>query len=767
MKLPPSNISPRATDHRWGATLDEWAWAEYQFGQDLLPAVGDPTFTGARSERIQHLDSLAKTPSFIGGNGVAYGISKWTAHIATPDHTRRWKSDPALNILLITRNVRAIDIDVDDAEIANKLEHYICTMLGVKLPVRYRDNSGKRTLLLKLDPHTVIKKRVIHTEWGAIEFLADGQQTALFGTHSSGERFKHRGFESGIPTVAQSLMAQAWDELRKQFDPTAKPLIINGEQIGDYTLRNGGVLKNDPLLQYLYDEGLVQTVEQSGIVHVVCPNAAQHTSDSVGSSSYFPPGLGGKDRPGFKCLHSHCQHIDTKLFSKLIGYEQKELVENFGQNLEPHPAVAVQQKMESLPAEAPLDKRQAIALAVSNGRDLASTLNLEMNAKGTAYAKTVANLVRVMSCPQIADLRFDTFKQVCHVRIGGQGQYQKLTDHVVGHVRLVIETMTGLTYSHEEVSRQLSLTADLNSYDSGVEWVEQQKWDGVQRLKFFARDILKTEESEYGEAFGEYLFAALAGRILSPGAKSDIMPVLVSPKQGTGKSSLVSQLAPFADWFGTGDFTQDDDDIYRSIRGKNVIELPELRGLMGREAAHTKALLTQDVDSWTPKYMEHSIEVPRRCLFIGTDNRNRFLTDPTGNRRFAPIKVARTAEFIDWPTYVENRNQYYAEAAAMLAESRTVAAGIEKCSTRLRKLAAPHVADATVLDPWYPTISQFIYAQRPGTEVSLMALNNHMFNSGVGALDNAKAWRFRNVMTTMKLEEVAPDVWRTPTTFVL
>lgn len=755
------------TPHRYGATIDEWTWAEYQFGQDILPAVGNPFLIQRRSERLQHLNSLAKTPSFIGSNGVCYGVSKWTAHIATPETTRKWKTDPSLNVLLITRNVRAIDIDIADQDIADKFEHQICSMLGQRLPVRYRDGTGKRTMLLRLDPHTIIRKRVVHTQWGAIEFLADGQQTAVFGTHPDGSRFKHRGFETGIPTVGQSLMANVWDELRKNFDPNAKPLIVEGEQLGEYVLRNGGALKDDPILQHLYDEGLVQAVEASGIVHVRCPNEAQHTSSSVGSTSYFPPGLGNKQLPGFRCLHSHCEHISTSIFLKLIGYEQKEISETFGQNLEPHPIVLVQQKLEAMPVETKLDAREALVEMVGIGRQMAPALDLELTAKGNAYTKTISNLVRVLSCPQIVDMQIDKFKMTTHVRLGGRGAYEKMSDDVVSRVRFAVEGILRVTYSHEEISRQMAMIGGFDEFDSAQQWLSQQQWDGVERLKHFAADILKANAGEYGEVLGEYLFCALAGRILSPGAKCDIMPVLVSQKQGTGKSTLVSELPPFADWFGTADFTVQDDDIYRSIRGKNVLELPELRGLTGRDAAGTKALLTQSVDSWTPKYLEHSIDVPRRCLFIGTDNRNRFLTDPTGNRRFAPIKVARTAEFIDWPAYIEHRNQYYAEAAAILAKHRTPDAGIENFASKLRKLAAPYVADATVLDPWYPAVRDFVYMQRPGTHISLVAVHNALFNSGVGAIDTGKAWRIRGIMTTLKLEEVDGDVWQAPTGFVL
>lgn len=760
---------------RLGATPQEWQWAAYQAGPDLIPAyLGHPDHPA--TERLQELAAKAKvkgdvypwakTPSRLTGNGSAAGFGQWTSFTATQADVDQWALEPDYNILLQTRNIRALDIDVPDQGIADSLEQMICATLGVALPVRFRPGTGKRTLLLRLTPNEYISKRVIHTAAGAIEFLANGQQTVLFGRHPSGSRFEHRNLEAGIPTVALEAMAGLWDTLRTAYDQKAQPLLITGERQGEYLARHAGQAQADPVLDYLADEGWVNGYETNGTANVRCPNDAEH-SDGGGANatSWLPAGLGGKERGAFRCLHAHCMHIKTSMFLDMVGYRDKEIDDNFGgTTLQQHPVAVAQAHTQVALAAAPggkLHGSAALQLLTDNGKGLTPTMELEQGKVGPK--KTLGNLVKLLQAgSQFLDVQYDTFKAVAQIRTAGQNEYLPLDDNVVGTVRLAAEGVLGHTYGHDEISRHLSLLADYNKFDSAIAWLNKQQWDGVKRIGRFAQDILKAPASEYATALGMYLFVALAGRVLDPGCKADIAPVLLSPKQGTGKSSLVEALAPYHEWFGQVDLTKEDDDVYRALKGKVVIELPELRGLMGRDAAATKALLTQQVDRWVPKYREFEVEVPRRCLFVGTDNRNRFLSDPTGNRRWAPIQVARTAEFIDWPTYQTQREQHWAEARHMCQEFDTPGKAVEHYSTALRKLAGPAIADATILDAWHSAVDQFVRQQRPGTHVSLAAIFGHLFGAGLSAMDYSRVNRLRGIMTVLKAEELHPDVWRVP-----
>lgn len=767
---------------RIGATEEQWRWASYTFGADLLPAYLGPRTTPA-TDRLRELASKnesphpwAKTPSRLSGSGKASGIAQWTSYRCTAAEVDQWMLEPDYNILLQTRTTRAIDIDIEDPTVADALEAMINGTLGVKLPVRYRQNNAKRTLLVRVTPVEYIGKRVVHTAIGAIEFLATGQQTVLCGLHPSGARFEHRNFENGIPEVTLEAMSSLWDTLRAAYEPNAKPMIIPGEKQGEYTARLAGQTKEDPVLSWLESEGLVTGYETNGTANVTCPNEAQHSAGGgANSTSWLPAGLGGKERGAFRCLHSHCTHITTPVFLEMAGYRNKEIDDNFGgATLLPNPVAQVAQMVEqnySAFGAIPLPSQQvgttpaqvpAQEMMVMAGRAMAPVIGFDVDKKGFPI-KSLNNLMRLLKFGNgFLEARYDEFKDETSVRLGGESVWQVLGDNIVTDVQLAAEAVLGFTPSKEDVSRHIALIASRNKFDSAKDHVNRLQWDGVPRIDRFAQDILRALPGEYGVALGRYLFVAMVGRVLEPGCKADIAPVLLSPRQGTGKSSLVEALSPFHDWFGQVDLTKDDDDVYRAIKGKVVIELPELRGLMGRDAQSTKALMTQQVDSWTPKYREFSVSVPRRAVFVGTDNRKRFLTDPSGNRRWAPIRVAMTATFIDWPKFEAERDQYWAEARALVEQFSTAAKAVEQFSTALRNLAGDAVADATVLDAWHSHVEAFVEGQDTGTRVSMLAIFGHLFNSGLSSMDHARVSRIRNIMTVLKIEEVETDTWLVP-----
>lgn len=74
------------------------------------------------------------------------------------------------------------------------------------------------------------------------------------------------------------------------------------------------------------------------------------------------------------------------------------------------------------------------------------------------------------------------------------------------------------------------------------------------------------------------------------------------------------------------------------MRGKWVCELSELAGMGRRETETVKAAITRQVDTYRPPYARRAVDVPRRAVFVGTMNRDDFLQDGTGGRRFLPFR---------------------------------------------------------------------------------------------------------------------------------
>jgi len=177
---------------RYGATPEEWDHFSKVLGltEDLLPVVSNPK---AVLSSKSSLTSLGKTPSLYNEHRQVVGIQKWPDHVATSEDIARWSAEPDYGICIITRNIRALDVDVEDPQSAEAIRGVLREM-GWDCPERTRDNSSKFLVMFPLPGN--LSKRVIPVEGGNIEFLATGQQFVACGTHPSGSRYEWKG---GLP----------------------------------------------------------------------------------------------------------------------------------------------------------------------------------------------------------------------------------------------------------------------------------------------------------------------------------------------------------------------------------------------------------------------------------------------------------------------------------------------------------------------------------------------------------------------------------------
>lgn len=297
------------------------------------------------------------------------------------------------------------------------------------------------------------------------------------------------------------------------------------------------------------------------------------------------------------------------------------------------------------------------------------------------------------------EVAHDAFQgQTMIAEADGRKQWRPFKDSDYTQLRLRCEAWGGKPIGREAMRDAVDWVAETREFDSAIQWLTQEvpEWDGVERVGPFFAQYFGVDDSEYTRACGRYFWSALAGRVLTPGVKADMIVVLTGT-QGLGKSSGAKAIVPDPQFFFEVDLRDSDADLARQMRGKLLGELDELRGMSKRDMEHVKSFASRTHEQWIPKYREAAYTYPRRCVFLGTANAHQFLMDETGNRRFLPL----TAGEVDVDAVANDRLQLWAEARDLYQQSGVLYAQAEE-------LARQYHAQYQWQDPWESAIADWL-----------------------------------------------------------
>ena len=623
-------------------------------GQDLLPVALDPDrlIDGNSSLRTR-----GKIPSRYSRSGeTIIGIPAWPAHVATPTQVSGWRADRALGVCVITRTVRAVDVDITDEAEAQAVRN-VLRMLTGGLPERRRTNAAKFLAAFRLPG--VLQKRIIRTKSGGlIELLATGQQFVAAGIHYSGDKpsggrylwdTKDGFAPDSFPEIPLEELDFLWDTLVDAFAAEGTASLSRSGTALPRVTRRAADSKPDDVLDFLVQAGRVIEFDKTGRVDIICPFERLHTTVSNGSAtSYFPAGVGGYDRGGFRCLHAHCEHRTTDDFLQEIGYVSAQF-----DAMDPEPAPS---------AEEAGSQRTAVAFSGKEGVVVARPPYVR-DSKGAiepVMSNVLTGLRHETECG--ASLRQDAFDGTVSVRFSG-AEWRALRDTDITRFRETLERRKGFkSLAMTELRAATDLVAEENEIDSAIEWAATLKWDGVPRIDGALVRYWGAEDCDYTTACSRYLFTALAARCIAPGSKADMIVVLEGA-QGIGKGASLKALAPLENSHVEVSLHTKGADLARLVAGKLIVELSELSGLSKADRETIKAWVTQTNDEWVPKYKERSQIRPRRYVLVGTTNETEYLDDPTGLRRWLPVHV----ESIDLAALRRDRDQLWAEALQLFA----------------------------------------------------------------------------------------------------
>lgn len=221
-------------------------------------------------------------------------------------------------------------------------------------------------------------------------------------------------------------------------------------------------------------------------------------------------------------------------------------------------------------------------------------------------------------------------------RVKNDGSKVRWSDVDDAELRCYIEKTYGI-HNEKKLNDAFNIIIHENSYNPVKEIIESITWDGVPRIRTMLHKWLKVEDDAYTREVSRLIFAGGINRLYEPGCKYDDMAVLIGKNQGEGKSTFVSWLAIKEEFFREVKEIEGQKGV-ESLEGGWICEMGELLALTkAKEVEAVKAYITCRVDTYRKPFARRVTDQKRQSIFIGTTNREEFLTDKTGNRRFYPV----------------------------------------------------------------------------------------------------------------------------------
>jgi predicted P-loop ATPase len=242
-------------------------------------------------------------------------------------------------------------------------------------------------------------------------------------------------------------------------------------------------------------------------------------------------------------------------------------------------------------------------------------------------------------------------------RLSELGEWQD-TDDI--NTAIWLEKHYNLITSPQKVSDVIKIIAQHHKFHPVRDYLTERDWDGKPRVDRWLNVYLGVLDTEYARLVGKTWLISAVARILEPGCKVDNVLILEG-EQGLYKSTALRLLCQDDSWFNDTPFDLGSKDAFLTITGKWIIELAELDSFNKANSARAKAFFSSPVDTYREPYARNTVSVPRQCVFAGSVNKETYLKDETGNRRYLPVECTS----IDLVGIKAARDQLWAEAYQM------------------------------------------------------------------------------------------------------
>jgi predicted P-loop ATPase len=297
---------------------------------------------------------------------------------------------------------------------------------------------------------------------------------------------------------------------------------------------------------------------------------------------------------------------------------------------------------------------------------------------------------------------------------GNDIEPRRLTDKDIADVQELLQDCAIRSLSMATTHQAIHSYAHEQPFHPVKDYFATLDWDGTPRIREWLSTYAGAEMSDYTCAIGQMFIVSMIARILKPGCKADHMLVLEGP-QGKLKSTLLNVLAN--PWFSDDIPEIGHKDAKLHLRGNWLIEVAELHAFNKADALLLKSFLSRRVEKFRPPFAREEVAEPRQNVFAGTTNREAYLHDETGNRRFWPFLCAHR---IDVDGLHRDRDQLLGEALhAFRAGTRWWPSHDFEATTIKPQQDARYEADE-----WQDPIAQFLTTDQGVSQIGATTIGN-------------------------------------------
>lgn len=250
--------------------------------------------------------------------------------------------------------------------------------------------------------------------------------------------------------------------------------------------------------------------------------------------------------------------------------------------------------------------------------------------------------------------------------------------------------------SRQDFADALKNVSMRNKFHPVRELLDSLTWDGKEHIRSLLPEYLGAEDSDYTYQVMRLWMLGAVSRVYKPGSKFDYT-IILQGSQGIGKSTFLKLMALDDSWFNDSLDSLDSDKAVQSLTGSWIIELAELKSLARTAGGveSVKRFLTATQDKYRIPYERRADMFYRQCVFAGTTNKDDFLQDETGNRRFLIIHTGftKTSKSLFTPEVMDDIKQAWAEAVHIWKNKDPELILPENCMQQAKELQEANMAD--------------------------------------------------------------------------